>query len=687
MYVSGTSVAASAYFTLITSYCSLPLSPNNISQFYATLSIAISPVSPLQLRSVTLHAVVPLFCNDIRGTKPLAAFLWPFLKDLTLNETGEQFVIMCRDDITLLSTLYAFGHQYGDKSIPHLADQDKPYVFFINHNSEPARPDVTLVPTDISDSSSQTLTLTPFFQVWERDDNQQEEKQEQESEGEVLSEKRARGQQELQKWREMRQLYSIVMDSDDSLNSKEDVELISQQLSHVQFSISCQPSIPPRQPVTDLTQNQIWPASSQLYTAKTLTTNLLVGFQQYPLPHDSAVSSYLSSADVAKKEAQRITDQLSHFILEKGEKETAESAEKKPVQLAPNPPLSRELEKEEEEQKQNEDMSKQEDNSESNQLEGDEEKTAEEEGKENQPPKELEKDTPTDGVRERERPPETRQSRSRHLIHTNIRNSPDDNSNKLQKPIPLPPPTESDGGASDEAVHPKQLDSHLDSRVDRVDQRRPSGREQSVPVCERSVGAVCVEGDVSQLSGVDSVGEFEGVESGAGRGERGEGGEEREPVLRERERGGESDETGRCSASASQSEVAGGAERVVGDGGRGVDASETSEEEREAEDNVNSSKQRRRECERHNHPTAPSVSLPTLFPQPEPHKTRLHPSSPTHLHTPIPHTHLMIKMLVESGHCDRRKIGRTDKQRQEDRFVTIPTAFLPPHRSDTSTTL
>ncbi|KAK2944540.1 putative Ral GTPase-activating protein subunit alpha-2 [Blattamonas nauphoetae] len=620
MYVSGTSVAASAYFTLITSYCSLPLSPNNLSQFYATLSIAISPVSPLQLRSATLHAVVPLFCNDIRGTKPLAAFLWPFLNNLTLNETGEQFVIMRRDAITLLSTLYAFGHQYGDKPIPHLANTDKPYVFFLNHISEPARPDVTLVPTDLRDSSSHTLTLTPFFQVWERDDNQREEKQEQESEGEVLSEEKAREQQELQKWREMRKLYSIdlrpksfselsglihthfltlltvernvpnlhrlihslgmifheeiqlvlsaflptsthfrpliqneremlpylfstknsqhstdlsaspslqhslsicqsiinafvhrlcvpftlqesehfpfglpsapftsphssvlmdflqslqsfapffsilnyfepelilsiltrigsftellllctvsdlhtfvrpstpastpsvdelvlgecfstlteiVMYSGDSLNSKEGAELIGQLLSLVQFSISCQPSIPPRQPVNEQTQNQIWPASSQLYAAKTLATCLLVRFQQYPLPHDSAVSSYLSSADVAKKEAQRITDQLSHFILEKGEKETAESAEKKPVQLAPNPPLSRELEKEEEEQEQNEDTSEPEDNSESNQLEGDEEKAAEEEGKENQPPKELEKDThpPTESEKEKE---------------------------------------------------------------------------------------------------------------------------------------------------------------------------------------------------------------------------------------------------------------------------------------------
>ncbi|KAK2954156.1 putative Ral GTPase-activating protein subunit alpha-2 [Blattamonas nauphoetae] len=100
--------------------------------------------------------------------------------------------------------------------------------------------------------------------------------------------------------------------------------------------------------------------------------------------------------------------------------------------------------------------------------------------------------------------------------------------------------------------------------------------------CRRLSEVNPVEGDVSQLCGVDSVGEFEGVESGDGRGERGEGGEEREPVLRERERGGESDETGRCSASASQSEIAGGAERVVGNGERGVDASETSEEEREA---------------------------------------------------------------------------------------------------------
>ncbi|KAK2954153.1 hypothetical protein BLNAU_10970 [Blattamonas nauphoetae] len=170
--------------------------------------------------------------------------------------------------------------------------------------------------------------------------------------------------------------------------NEEGTELIAQQLSLVQFSISCQPSIPHRQPLS---------------SEKMFATGLLVRFQQYPLPHDSAVSSYLSSADVAKKEAQRITDQLSHFILEKGEKETPESAEKKPVQLAPNPPLSRELEKEEE-QEQNEDTSEQEDNSESNQLEGDEEKAAEEEGKENQPPKELEKDThlPTESEKEKD---------------------------------------------------------------------------------------------------------------------------------------------------------------------------------------------------------------------------------------------------------------------------------------------
>ncbi|KAK2963416.1 hypothetical protein BLNAU_1457 [Blattamonas nauphoetae] len=138
------------------------------------------------------------------------------------------------DTITLLSTLFAIGHQSSDKPIPPLVNTDKPYVFFLNHINEPGRSEVSL------------------------------------------------------------------------------------------------------------------------------------------------------SVEVAKEEAQRITDQLSHFILEKGEKETVESEEEKSVQLVPIRPPKRKLEKEEEDQEQNEDTSEIEGSSESDLFEGEEKKTAEEKGKENQ---------------------------------------------------------------------------------------------------------------------------------------------------------------------------------------------------------------------------------------------------------------------------------------------------------------
>ncbi|KAK2963465.1 hypothetical protein BLNAU_1507 [Blattamonas nauphoetae] len=286
----------------------------------------------------------------------------------------------------------------------------------------------------------------------------------------------------------------------------------------------------------------------------------------------SAVSSSLSPVDVVKEEAQRITDQLSHFILEKGETKTVESEEEKSVQLVPNRPHKRMLEMEEEDQEQNEDTSEMENSSESDQFEGENEKTAEEKGKENQPPKELERHT----QRQNERKRKTRYNKIESSLTPQPRKHPQQHRRRqqpAQKPIQLPPPAESGGRGSDEAVCPKQLDDRLTSRVDCVDWGRPYRQEQAVHVSERSVGAVCVERDVPQLCRVGR---------GPGRGEWGERGEENQPVLRERTRRETSDETGPCSASSSQSEIGGGAERVEDNSERGIDANETSEEEREA---------------------------------------------------------------------------------------------------------
>lgn len=198
-FFQGRAEACHAYFSLLSSYALLPFSAANLGSFVATMLIALSS-DEVEITRTLLSSLVPLFPNDVKGAKPIAALLLPFLEHFLLKpHTNDE---VRHSALCIVNALYPFGNTFGNLKIHQIPFTDEPWELFedtIPSDIYPSSPfaDFTvasshtqppLVPSAFKRPKPTPLQPPPFFRKW-------------------LDTKGA-GDKDDEAWQEKKQLYS-----------------------------------------------------------------------------------------------------------------------------------------------------------------------------------------------------------------------------------------------------------------------------------------------------------------------------------------------------------------------------------------------------------------------------------------------------------------------------------------------